>query len=126
MRCRFICAGRFRATEYVLRQDVGAADSAFGDYLGAAVVAFLVSRLISKGSAGCADNLWMASAIFIGSVVWILLLALLSQTISAWVKWRMAASAALLGLFFIPSVFARSSQRNLSDALGSHHQSGAA
>jgi ABC-type transport system involved in multi-copper enzyme maturation permease subunit len=33
------------------------------------------------------------------------LLALLSQTISALVKWRVIASAALLGLFFIPSVF---------------------
>ncbi|HEU5237321.1 MAG TPA: hypothetical protein VFU37_09285, partial [Pyrinomonadaceae bacterium] len=26
--------------------------------------------------------------------------------ISAWVKWRLAASAGLIGLFFIPSVFA--------------------
>lgn len=51
-------------------------------------------------------NLWMASAIFIGSVVWILLLALLSQTISALVKWRVVASAVMLGIFFIPSVFA--------------------
>src|SRR5688572_7540448 len=50
-------------------------------------------------------NLWIASAIFIGSAVWILLLALLSQTISALVKWRVIASGALLGLFFIPSVF---------------------
>src|SRR5688572_29433356 len=50
-------------------------------------------------------NLWMASAIFIGSAVWILLLALLSQTVSALVKWRVIASAALLGIFFIPSVF---------------------
>lgn len=52
------------------------------------------------------DNLWLASAIFIGSVVWILLLALLSQTISALVKWRVVASAVMLGIFFIPSVFA--------------------
>src|SRR3984893_18690697 len=52
------------------------------------------------------ENIWMASAIFIGSLVWILVLALLSQTISAWVKWRMAARAALLGLFFIPAIFA--------------------
>jgi len=51
------------------------------------------------------DNLWMAGAIFIGSVVWILLLALISQAISALVKWRVVASAAILGLFFIPSVF---------------------
>ena len=58
-----------------------------------------------EGFAWFRANLWIASAIFIGSIVWILLLALLSQTISALVKWRIVASAALLGLFFIPSVF---------------------
>ena len=50
-------------------------------------------------------NLWMVSAIVIGGVVWILLLALLSQTISALVKWRVVASGALLAVFFIPAVF---------------------
>jgi ABC-2 type transport system permease protein len=59
-----------------------------------------------EGARWFIDNLWIASAIFIASVVWILLLALLSQAISALVKWRVIASAALLGLFFIPSVFA--------------------
>jgi len=52
------------------------------------------------------QNLWIASAIVIGSVVWILLLALISQAISALVKWRVIASVAILGVFFIPSVFA--------------------
>jgi len=52
------------------------------------------------------DNIPIASAIFLGSLTWILLLALLSQTISALVKWRIAASAGMIGLFFIPSVFA--------------------
>ena len=51
------------------------------------------------------DNLSLASAIVFSSLAWILLLTLLSQTISALVKWRMAASAALLGLYMIPSVF---------------------
>jgi ABC-2 type transport system permease protein len=51
-------------------------------------------------------NIWMASAIFLGSLVWIVLLALMSQAISAWVKWRLAARAALLGVFFIPTIFA--------------------
>jgi len=58
-----------------------------------------------EGGRWLIDNLWIASAIFIASVVWILLLALLSQAISALVKWRVIASATLLGLFFIPSVF---------------------
>jgi ABC-2 type transport system permease protein len=51
------------------------------------------------------NNLWIANAILIGSFVWILLLALISQAISAVVKWRVVASATLLGVFFIPSVF---------------------
>ncbi len=58
-----------------------------------------------EGGGWLAGNLWIAGAIFLGSWVWILLLALLSQTISAWVKWRVMATAALLGLFFIPSIF---------------------
>jgi ABC-2 type transport system permease protein len=58
-----------------------------------------------EGASWFVANLWLASAIFIASVVWILLLALLSQAISALVKWRVIASAALLGLFFIPSIF---------------------
>jgi ABC-type transport system involved in multi-copper enzyme maturation permease subunit len=58
-----------------------------------------------EGAAWFVNNLSIASAIFIGSVVWILLLALLSQAVSALVKWRVIASGALLGIFFIPSVF---------------------
>jgi len=30
----------------------------------------------------------------------------MSQAISAWVKWRLAARAALLAVFFIPTIFA--------------------
>jgi ABC-2 type transport system permease protein len=59
-----------------------------------------------EGWSWFSENIWIASAIFLGSLVWILLLALMSQAISAWVKWRLASMAALLGLFFIPSIFA--------------------
>jgi ABC-2 type transport system permease protein len=59
-----------------------------------------------EGWSWFAQNISLASAIFLGSLVWILLLALMTQTISAWVKWRVAARAALLGVFFIPSAFA--------------------
>lgn len=51
------------------------------------------------------QNLRVAGAIFVGSWIWILLLALLSLAISSWVKWRIAASAALIGIFFIPMAF---------------------
>ena len=68
------------------------------------ILLFLLQSYL-EGFAWFRANLWMASAIMIASLVWILLLALLSQTISALVKWRIVASGAMLGLFLIPSVF---------------------
>lgn len=59
-----------------------------------------------EGFAWFRSNLWIASGIIIGGLVWILLLALLSQTISALVKWRVVASGLMLGIAFIPSAFA--------------------
>ncbi len=59
-----------------------------------------------EGFAWFKSNLWIASAIIIAGVVWILLLALISQTLSALLKWRIVASAAMLGFVFIPSIFA--------------------
>ncbi len=59
-----------------------------------------------EGASWFVQNLRIAGAILVGSLVWIFMLALLSLAVSAWVRWRMAASAALLGIFFIPSAFA--------------------
>jgi ABC-2 type transport system permease protein len=58
-----------------------------------------------EGFAWFRANLWMGNSIVIAGVVWVLLLALLSQTVSALLKWRIVASAAMLGIVFIPSVF---------------------
>ncbi|HZB45320.1 MAG TPA: hypothetical protein VE360_08755 [Pyrinomonadaceae bacterium] len=58
-----------------------------------------------EGAGWFASNSWMAGAIFVGSMIWIVLLSLLSLAISAWVRWRVVASGALLGVFFIPSAF---------------------
>ena len=69
------------------------------------VLLFLFQSYL-EGFIWFADNVWLASAIFLSSLMWILVLALLSQTISALVKWRVAASAALIGLYLIPSGFA--------------------
>lgn len=60
-----------------------------------------------EGFSWFTSNLWLASAILIASVVWILVLSLLSQAVSALVKWRVIASATLIGIFFIPSVFSQ-------------------
>lgn len=54
-----------------------------------------------EGFSWLASNIWMAGAIFIGSWTWILLLSFMSVAVSAWVKWRLAASASLFGLFII-------------------------
>jgi ABC-2 type transport system permease protein len=52
------------------------------------------------------QNLWLLNAVFVGSLTWILVLAFLSVTLSAWVKWRIAAAAALFAVFMIPSAVA--------------------
>jgi ABC-2 type transport system permease protein len=58
-----------------------------------------------EGAGWIVSNWWMAGSIFVGSMTWIVLLSLLSLAISAWVRWRVVAGAALLGVFFIPSAF---------------------
>jgi ABC-2 type transport system permease protein len=50
-------------------------------------------------------NLWMVQAIFSGSMVWIILLSLLALAVSSFLRWRVVASGALLGLFFVPTAF---------------------
>jgi ABC-2 type transport system permease protein len=58
-----------------------------------------------EGWAWFKENLYIASAIYFGCFVWIILLSLLSLAISAWVKWRIVSMAILIGLFFVPSIF---------------------
>ncbi len=68
------------------------------------LILFLLQSYL-EGWSWFSDNIPIASAIFLSSFVWILLLALLTQTISAWVRWNVASRAALVGLFLIPGVF---------------------
>ena len=58
-----------------------------------------------EGARWFVSNLWMAGAIFVGCMTWIVMLSLLSLAVSAWVRWRVVAGGALLGLFFVPSAF---------------------
>lgn len=51
-------------------------------------------------------NFWMLPAIFFACAVWILTLTLLALAVSAFVRWRVVASGAILGLFFVPGAFA--------------------
>ena len=57
-----------------------------------------------EGAGWFARNIWIAGAIVVASLAWIIVLALLSITVSAWLKWRIAASAGLFAVFMIPGV----------------------
>jgi ABC-2 type transport system permease protein len=50
-------------------------------------------------------NLWLARAIVLGPLIWILVLSLIALALSAWVKWRIAAGACVLGLHFVGAGF---------------------
>jgi len=51
------------------------------------------------------DHARFAWAMFFGSWIWILLLAMLSLALSAWVKWKPAAGALMFGTFFVAAGF---------------------
>jgi ABC-2 type transport system permease protein len=47
------------------------------------------------------QNLHLAWGVLAGSLIWLLLLALLALALSAWVRWRIVATGLFVGLFFV-------------------------
>lgn len=47
------------------------------------------------------QNLWIAWGLFAGLFVWSVVLSLIALAMSAWVKWKIAAGALVLGVFFV-------------------------
>ncbi|HLJ88204.1 MAG TPA: hypothetical protein VKZ53_15390 [Candidatus Angelobacter sp.] len=47
------------------------------------------------------ENLWLSGSIVIAGLLWIALISLLFMAISVWVKWRIAATALMLAIFFV-------------------------
>ncbi len=47
------------------------------------------------------QNLWIAGAIMLGSLVWITVLTMLVLAVSAWVRWKIAATALMVVIFFV-------------------------
>jgi ABC-2 type transport system permease protein len=45
-------------------------------------------------------NQWLAASILLGSLIWIVVLSLIALALSAWIKWRIAAGALILAVFF--------------------------
>jgi ABC-2 type transport system permease protein len=63
-------------------------------------------------------NLRVPWAIFVGSWVWILLLALLALALSAWIRWRPVATGMLFGIFLIGEATGRAIQAVLDTRWG--------
>ena len=68
------------------------------------LVLFFVQASLS-GWQWMIDNLYIASGLLLGAFIWIAVLSLLSLALSAWLKWRIAAGALLLGTLFMGAGF---------------------
>jgi ABC-2 type transport system permease protein len=51
------------------------------------------------------DNWWIASGVFIGSIIWIVVLSLIAMAMSAWVKWKVAAGTLIIAVFVVGAGF---------------------
>jgi ABC-2 type transport system permease protein len=67
-------------------------------------VVFLVQASVA-GWDWTKANFWLEGSIVMGLVVWILVLSLIALALSAWVKWKIAAGALLLGVIFAGAGF---------------------
>ena len=54
-----------------------------------------------EGNGWLWSHLWLGGAIFLASWMWIAIVALVALAASAWLKWRVAASAVMLAFFFV-------------------------
>lgn len=50
-----------------------------------------------------AAHLQMAFGMFVGAVLWIVMLSLVGLAVSSWVKWRMVATGAIFAVVFVPA-----------------------
>jgi ABC-2 type transport system permease protein len=68
------------------------------------LILFLIQASLA-GTAWVTENFWMARAILVGLLIWDVVLCLIALALSAWVKWRIAAGGAILGVFFAGAGF---------------------
>jgi ABC-2 type transport system permease protein len=58
-----------------------------------------------EGWSWMSQNARLASGLFLGAWIWIVVLALLALALSAWVKWKPAAGGLMFGVFFVAAAF---------------------
>jgi ABC-2 type transport system permease protein len=68
------------------------------------LILFLIQSSLA-GKEWMRANLWIAFAIFGGLLLWDVVLSLIALALSAWVKWRIAAGALILGVYFAGAGF---------------------
>jgi ABC-2 type transport system permease protein len=78
-----------------------------------------------SGAGWAWENKFLASGIFLGAFIWILMISLIAMALSAWVKWRLAAGALLLGVMFFLSGFGTAVNAVLRSHVGYYINPGA-
>jgi ABC-2 type transport system permease protein len=68
------------------------------------LILFLIQSSLA-GAAWARENSWIGSSIFIGLLVWDVVLCLIALALSALIKWRIAAGGAILAVFFAGAGF---------------------
>ena len=87
-------------TEYLLgKVSVLVALLSCTTWIPALLLFFLKAEL--QGHGWLWENLWMAGSIILGCLIWIAVITLISMAVAVWVKWRIAATALMLGIFFL-------------------------
>jgi len=87
-------------TEYLLgKVSVLAALLSCTTWIPALLLFFVKAEL--QGNGWLWENLWMAGAILVACLIWIAVISLVSMAVAVWVKWRIAATALMLGIFFL-------------------------
>jgi ABC-2 type transport system permease protein len=82
-------------------------------------LALFVIQWSLAGAAWGPQNWRIAFGIGAGSLIWIAVLSLIAMAMSAWVKWKMAASGLLLGIMFFAAGFAAALNELLETKRGS-------
>lgn len=69
-----------------------------------ALILFVVQAQLEGNGWGW-HNLWLAGSIVVAAMLGIALVSLISMSISVWVRWRIAATALMIGIFFFLPAF---------------------
>jgi ABC-2 type transport system permease protein len=65
-----------------------------------ALILFLIQAQLEGHGWGW-DNLWMVGSIIVSGLLGIAVVSLIAMAISVWVRWRIAATALMMGIFFV-------------------------